>query len=320
MENAFSGNDARHLPVSRWVILSGQAAQNEEVSTHFSERIATMDFHTFTINREAGSKSGLIDTADEFYTMAFEKALARAVSQFYQQLHSERIWEEARKPHYNVWPSIVPMLTRLNLDLDSALIQLPLPALCIRLPKQHNPLAFRWQDQPIEIRSILLSEINDGRGLSLLIDIGETMDNSPFPVPLFTYRNFPRREGLTVEQSLGGLGKVVTPEDAAQIPETLLTDCVRLCCSLCLLENDPSVIEPDVLSKDRDRFEASGDAKYVDKAHRRGKIGWNVGRRIEVAPHYRRPHTALVWTGRGRAVPRVVHRELVEKVPSGFGE
>jgi hypothetical protein len=66
----------------------------------------------------------LAATADEFYTMAFEKALERASSQFYQQLHSERTWEQARKPYYNVWPSIVPMLTRLNLDLDSALIQL----------------------------------------------------------------------------------------------------------------------------------------------------------------------------------------------------
>lgn len=85
-------------------------------------------------------------------------------------------------------------------------------------------------------------------------------------------------------------------------------------------------IEPDVLSKDRDKYESAGDQKYVDKAHRRGKVGWNVGRHIEVAPHYRRPHMALVWTGRGRAVPKivprrgsVVHRELVEKVPSGFG-
>ncbi len=40
---------------------------------------------------------------------------------------------------------------------------------------------------------------------------------------------------------------------------------------------------------------------------------------------YRRPHMALVWTGQGRAVPKVVprrgsvvHREKVERVPSGF--
>jgi hypothetical protein len=126
------------------------------------------------------------------------------------------------------------MLTRLNLDLDSGLIQLPMPALCIRLPKQHNPMTFQWDEQPFEIRSMLLSEINEGRGLS-----------------------------------------------------------------------------------NRDKFEHSGDDRYIEKAHRRGKIGWNVGRHIEVAPHYRRPHMALVWTGQGRTVPKivprrgsVVHREL----------
>ena len=55
-------------------------------------------------------------------------------------------------------------------NLDSALI---------RLPTQHNPLTFHWDDQLFEIRSMLLSEINDGRGLSLLLDIGETMDIVP---------------------------------------------------------------------------------------------------------------------------------------------
>ena len=66
--------------------------------------------------------------------------------------------------------------------------------------------------------------------------------------------------------------------------------------------------------------------QVLEKAQRRGKIGWTVGRRIQVAPHYRRPHMALVWIGRGRAVPRVVprrasvvHRKLGENVPSGFG-
>jgi hypothetical protein len=87
---------------------------------------------------------------------------------------------------YNVWSGIVPMLTRLNLDLNSALIQLPLSALCIPLPKQHNPPALQWQDQPVEIRSILLPEINAGQGFSVLIDIGETMHNGYFHVPLRT--------------------------------------------------------------------------------------------------------------------------------------
>jgi hypothetical protein len=132
---------------------------------------------------------------------------------------------------------------------------------------------------------------------------------------------------LTAEGALRELGSNEFADLGIQIPDALITDCVRLCCTLCLLENDPSVIEPDVLSKDRAKFKQRGDEKYIAKAHRRGKVGWNVGRTIEVMPHYRRPHMTLVWTGRGRAVPRVVprrgnvvHREVVEKVPSGFGE
>jgi hypothetical protein len=72
--------------------------------------------------------------------------------------------------------------------------------------------------------------------------------------------------------------------------------------SLSFLENDPSVISPDVLGDDRVGLEQTGDQKDVDKAHRRGKVGWDVGKHIEVIPHYRRPHLVLV-----------------AKVPMGFG-
>jgi len=49
----------------------------------------------------------------------------------------------------------------------------------------------------------------------------------------------------------------------------------------------------DVLSKDRAKFQQTGDEKYIDKARRRGKIDWNAGRQMEVDPHYRRPHMLL---------------------------
>ena len=288
-----------------------------------------MDFYTFTTLRETCKRSGGLDVPSDdpepFYRVAFADAVAQGSGEFYGQLHNEREWEGARRPYYSVWPSIVPMLTRLNLDLDSALIRLPLPALCVRLPKEKNPLHFPWKGKQVQIRCMLMGEINEGRAISILIDVGEVMGDSDLGVPIYTYRNFPREPGLTVEESLAGLRKGQMAELGVQIPDSLATDCVRLCCTLCLLENDPEIISPDVLSKDRTKFEQTGDEKYVAKAHRRGKVGWNVGRRIEVAPHYRRPHLMLAWTGKGRAVPRVVprrgsvvHREKVEKVPSGF--
>jgi len=109
-------------------------------------------------------------------------------------------------------------------------------------------------------------------------------------------------------------------------PSSLRANVNRQRGSLSFLENDFSAISPGVLADDRAKFEQTGDQRYVDKAQRRGKVGWDVGRHIEVIPHYRRPHMALVWTGHGRVVPKIVprkgsivHREAVEKLPSGFG-
>ena len=98
-----------------------------------------MDFYTYTTTRDACSKAGLDQHPDAFYETALADALAIQSAQFFFQLNNERDWEQQKRPYYNVWPSIVPMLTRLNLDLDSGLIQLPMPALSIRLPKQQNP-------------------------------------------------------------------------------------------------------------------------------------------------------------------------------------
>jgi hypothetical protein len=287
-----------------------------------------MDFHTYTTTRDACKRSGAIEDPEEFYRAAFDGAVQMDSAQFYGQLNVEREWEQAKKPYYSVWPSIVPMLAKLNLALDSGLIQLPMPALCIRLPKDKNPLSFDWKGEQVQIQCMLMGEINEGRGLSILMDIGEMVsDGDGFAMPIYTYRNFRRETGLTVEDALQEIGSNELAEPGVQIPTGVIGDCVRLCCTLCLLEDDPSIIEPDVLSKDRAKFEGSGDQKYIDKAHRRGKVGWNVGRHIEVSPHYRRPHMTLVWTGRGRAVPKIVprrgtivHREKVENVPSGFGE
>ena len=109
---------------------------------------------------------------------------------------------------------VVPMLTRLNLDLDSSLIHLPLPVLCVRFPKDvaKNPLNFDWEGKNIPIRSILMGYINEKMGISLLINIGEEM---PGGMPICTYRNFPRKPGLTVEQSLAGLRLIASRESAS---------------------------------------------------------------------------------------------------------
>ena len=121
------------------------------------------------------------------------------------------------------------------------------------------------------------------------------------------------------------MGATSWPNWACRSPDDLITDCVRLCCSLCLLENDPSVIEPDVLCKDRAKFEESGDREVRGQ----GPPAWQGRLECRAAD---RSGPALPATAHGfgvdgpgaggaQVVPRrgsVVHREKVEKVPSGF--
>jgi hypothetical protein len=98
-----------------------------------------------------------------------------------------------------------------------------------------------------------------------------------------------------------------------------------LCCTICLLRSDPQIIEPDVLSADVDAWEKSRDQKYVEKAYKRHKVGWNVGKHLTISPHYRGPcPAAIYWTGPGRTIPIIrfragciVHREIIEKLPTG---
>ena len=261
-----------------------------------------MDFHTYTTMRDWTRRSSPEDRLAQDIERFYKKVMADAVkmnsAQFFAQLINERDWEKNRRPFYNLWPSIIPMLTRLDLDLDSELIRLPLPALCIRFPKDQakNPLRFDWKGDEIAVRCILMGDMNQGEGISVLIGVGELMGE--IGVPCYTYRNFPRKPGLTVEQSVAWLGRTSLPTSASKCP--IPSSCL---CSAVLFPvpagERSKDISPDVLADDRAKFEASGDQRFVEKAHRRGKIGWDVGKHIEVIPHYRRPHMALVWTGSG---------------------
>src|SRR5271157_5812101 len=127
-----------------------------------------MDFHSYITMRDwtrrASPEDRFANDIDQFYKRTLAEAVGVGSSQFFNQMLNERDWEQARRPYYNMWPSIIPMLIRLDLDLDSDLIRLPLPALCIRFPKESakNSLKFDWQGNEYPVRCIMLGEINDG--------------------------------------------------------------------------------------------------------------------------------------------------------------
>ena len=112
-----------------------------------------MDFHTYTTMRDWARRSvpqdRYPDDLDGFYREVFADATRMNSGQLLGQGKNERDWERQRRPYYNVWPAIVPMLTRLNLDLDSSLIHLPLPSSASASPRMMTKthLKFDWEGQ-----------------------------------------------------------------------------------------------------------------------------------------------------------------------------
>lgn len=74
-------------------------------------------------------------------------------------LNMETDWHEGNRPYYNLWPSIIPALTKLKMDADSQFFRLPLDQLLVRFPVQHNPLT--WEDKGKEwsVRAVLAGNV-----------------------------------------------------------------------------------------------------------------------------------------------------------------
>jgi len=277
-------------------------------------------------------------TTEDFYTIIGRSASQANDPFTFRQTYGEVSWIALKRPYYSVWPKIVPLLCKLDLSkVISSQIKLPLDTICLRFAQDvPSILDFDWGGKRWNVRCVMASmqPVTSGpgtplgRGITIWTDFGETVSRPDgIKVPVFEFRNFPLRDEYTVDVAIHHLPWHQSKDQGVQPPMKVLDDIVRLVCTICLMGNDPDLIEPDILSADQEKYN-SGDAvlieRLIDKAKRRGKFGFNVGRNLDVSPHYRRAHPALMWTGHGRIVPRVVmrkgamiHRDLVEKVPTG---
>jgi hypothetical protein len=271
---------------------------------------------------------------------------------------AEHRWFEASRPFYNVWPAVLPMLLRLDLDKIQCQWVAPiLPELVLRIPDAPNPLN-RGPEK--SVRTILVAGIrvlpqipditsqqdwldleymvtNDEEGgeffgILLAIDMGER-ENDTSEILRMTVRDAPRRIvhriWLEPDKTVGevqaniGVGGVYGVSDPVEL--SLIEDCMKLYCTLALLDKESELIDGVVFNADRRKYDETGNEKYVEKARRRGTVGWDIGRHVEVVPHYRRPHFGIRHTGPGRKIPRVrpikgsiVHKKKIGDMPTGY--
>lgn len=252
-------------------------------------------------------------------------------------------WYEQRCPYYKLYPGIIDALAKVRLDVPMELLKLPVDPLEIRFPESFKELSFSLNDKERFLSGMLfgrsrLRPVSDS--FSAIINIvSETIDaNQPVDYGFSTlsiYESKERnlsgynyRKGQTVEEVLNTFEPQTLPGHTSENNKWFVEQCVRLLVGVCLIGKDSDILEPEVLSADQKKYEETLDPKYVEKAIRRGKYGWSLGKSLEKIPHYRRPHPAIYWTGkRPHQVPvllwragSLVNRKVAEQIPTDYEE
>ena len=234
-----------------------------------------------------------------------------------EQTMAEERFIRARRPFYRVYPGILTAMLRLNIEkIDISRVRPPLPELSLEFAKEY-PL----KSPDREITSIMFADCDDSFFVEHCVD-GMRPGIMLFPREHFSITSFLDTMDASVRLTWEGVLQVVF--------------------GVCMISQQDSVLlQPRVLSSDREKFLQSGDMKYVEKARRRGVIGWDLGRDIPTpeemeamrsggepgrkSPHWRIGHAAIYHTGQGRTVPVLkwiddifVNKDLYEKVPHGY--
>ena len=240
-----------------------------------------------------------------------------------RQCRIEQRWYELLRPYYNVWPGIIDPLAKVNLDTVTCdQIHLPMPCIAFRLPAQSN--RFQLDDGRI-LKALLVSDMekdvvhNAHREFTLWMDFAEEIDG----MPIWTYRRFLMRPEWSIGQAMYDMGSaepVPHTKGVARLDPAVCNRIVSLVCGCLLLDSD--FVVPDVLNRDKTKPLTE---ERIERAHKNGKVGWDIGRELDVNPHWRRPHPALMWTGKGRTVAKItmrkgaiVRRSTIGQIPTGF--
>ncbi len=298
----------------------------------------SMQWHTYiTIHEWARRLRGKRSVPDinTFYRLAQERLVAEysrragnpPTAPSLEGMHAEdaeRIvaecqWHAMKRPYYNIWPAIADAFITTRLDLPCEFV-IPI------LAKMPDAICIRFgvgQEASVpggsSVRDILATKtyVEGKPGIAVWSNFGEIDPRDG--VPVYDYSRL-SLDAKTVSEAFDSLPSTLTENEDAACKASLS---VFMC--LTMLNDDPEFVTPVVLKRDRLKYRETLDPKYVTKAIRRGEHGWDVGAHVAASPHFRRPHFAIRWTGKGGAVPKlrpvkgcIVRRDRIADVPTGY--
>jgi len=216
-------------------------------------------------------------------------------SEHLQSAFEEGVWNASGRPYYNIHPQLVDSLCRCDLStLPSSYLTMPndFGAVAIRFAERNEHLAVSRTDY---VRSMLLSRTAKDiasdfqehgelratmeappNSIRVRIDFGDR-----HPCGGFHYWTFELHcsRDVTLGESFEKSIRVPLEPERQRAAQ----NCLRLIATVGLIANCPQddLLAYDVLAKHRSEYASSTDEfqrqRLIDKARRRGKVGWNVG-------------------------------------------
>lgn len=272
-----------------------------------------MDWYNHITMGQIAKSLGLIDHPDQINQI--DPKIFPVGDQY--RLLNENLWVQNNRPFYNLWPSVTLGFSKVSLDFPMPVLMpllenLPFP-LSIRLAKGYEIQV--GQSEMLSMfygRCVCLSKEGWARGIGLWVNLRDGSTNQL----LLRIDKHSIEEELHSSEFQRNLSK--DDEQTTLIAARILT-------CLALIKDDSEMLDRVVLTSDQAEYAVSRDSRLEDKAKNRGVNGWNVGARLVVSPHYRHPHFAIRWTGKGRVTPiltaikgSVVRRSKMTEVPTGY--
>lgn len=234
------------------------------------------------------------------------------------QLSGELAWYSVCRPYYKIYPCVFPLIEKLmERDIDSSVFELPkdIPVSLIQTDGKHD----LWLP-PLASVCLRFPEGSEFFGLKTCILVSGIADAPDDGFWLNT-----QHQPMNGEHQFHYSGSRRCPIDYELInkyPELRAT--LAAFVAMKLLHNDIDFCEREILSKDQMKGKPVTDI-LVNKAKRRGVVGWSLGKRMETIPHSRRPHLGVRWTGKGKTIPKlvpikgcIVKRKKLTEVPQGY--
>ena len=229
-------------------------------------------------------------------------------------LHIGLLWYRQRRPFFNVYPGVEKCLRNTRLDIDPAAIP---PSIIHELGVMEVRTETGSKTPSFFLAVLPTSQV--GKSPSMAVHTMRTDARGVQSCVSLFGKQLDDRGVQKVEDDWGGSsdGDEILTETTARL---------RIAIGVMLLAADPRYCEPLLLNRDKRKVLNEAERSVaIERARQNGKFGFDIGKGVEVSPHFRRPHFAIRWTGKGSSIPRlvpvkgaVINESLVTTVPTGY--